>query len=206
MAPAVPGAEDRREINRWLANLYLTEVDGDAIALYRGREGSRFLTQLGAVAPLVPLVESLRGTLAGEGDPEALRLDLAVAYSRLFLVGGPQAVPPYASAYLSPKGLLMQHPVTQTEAVLARLGLTAAQGLNEPADHIGVQLGILAELAGRPEAEAEFLQEHLLTWVPAFATLCARQAPVPLYRDLARATLAWLRALEGQLAAERAGA
>ena len=29
MSPAVPGAEDRREINRWLANLYLTEVDAE---------------------------------------------------------------------------------------------------------------------------------------------------------------------------------
>ena len=206
MSPAVPGAEDRREINRWLANLYLSEIDRPAIELYRGPEGSRLLAQLGSLAALAPLADSIGTVMAGERDPEVLRLDLAAAYSRLFLIGGPRTVPPYASAYLSQNGLLMQHPVTETEAVLARLGLTTAQGLKEPADHIGVQLSILSELAGRPDAEAEFLAGHLLTWVPTFTALCAQLAPVPLYRELARATLGWLRALEGQLAAERSDA
>lgn len=198
-------AEDRQQIDRWLAGLFLRELDGPAIALYRSAEGTALLDDLGAVPALAPLVAALRETIGGAGDPETLRLDLAAAYGRLFLTGGPRSVPLFASAYLNERGLLMQEPTRQTEAILHRLGMTPPPDFREPADHIGIQLGILAELAGGDGAdgltEADYVTDHMLSWVPTLAALCTRLAPVPLYRELGQSTLAWLRDVQAQLAA-----
>ncbi|RYH11608.1 molecular chaperone [Tropicimonas sp. IMCC6043] len=196
--------EDRQQIDRWLAGLFLGEVDREAIDLYRGADGAALLDQLAALPSLAPLVAALRETVCTDQDPDSLRLDLAAAYGKLFLTGGPRAVPLFASAYLSERGLLMQEPARQSAVVLSQLDMSPPPGFREPLDHIGIELNILAELAGgRGDAgltEASYLRDHLLTWVPTLAALCARLAPIPLYRELGPATLAWLRAVETQLA------
>lgn len=195
--------EERQEIGRWLAGLYLRELDAPTLALYRSPEGARALDRLDSVPPLTQLVGALRDIAADPADPERLRLDLAAAYGRLFLTGGPRSVPLFASAFLSERGLLMQAPAQQAAKDLAQLGLVPPEGFREPADHIGIQLSLLAELAVAGPAgdltEAGFLADRLLPWVPTFAALCARLATVPLYRELGPATLGWLRALESQL-------
>lgn len=204
-----PSAEDRQQIDRWLAGFFLKELDQASIELYRGAEGADVLDRLALVPALRPLAETLRSTVAATGDPETLRLDLAAAYGRLFLTGGPRSVPLHASAYLSDRGLLNQEPTRETAAILDKLGLTAPPGFREPVDHIGLQLAILGELAGGAQAdglsEAVYLRDHLLTWVPTLAALCAQLSPQPLYRDLGTATLAWLRAVDAQLGADPVG-
>ena len=199
-------ATDRQEINRWLAGMFLKELDQSALDLYRGTEGEALLDQLASVPALRPLVDELRSTIAGEFDTEVLRLDLAAAYGRLFLTGGPRAVPLHASAYLSENGLLMQAPAKDSAEILAQLGLVCPPGFREPADHIGIQLNILAEFAGGAKAEGlsemAFLETRMMTWLPTFAALCARLPPVPFYSELGTATLNWLRATQAQLASE----
>ncbi|SFC62257.1 TorD/DmsD family molecular chaperone [Tropicimonas isoalkanivorans] len=203
-------SEDRKQIDRWLAGFFLREPDAASIQLYRSEEGTALLDQLAKVPALEPLVSTMRATFAPPVDPETLRLDLAAAYGRLFLTGGPRGVPLHASAYLSERGLLNQAPTRETAAILASLGLTAPPGFKEPVDHIGLQLSILAELAGGAEAdglsEEAYLRSHLLTWVPTLAALCAQRSTVPFYRDLATSALAWLRAVEQQLSVAPAGA
>jgi TorA-specific chaperone len=204
-----PTAEDRKQIDRWLAGFFLREPDAASIELYQSEEGIALLDQLAKVPALEPLVATMRATFTPFVDPETLRLDLAAAYGRLFLTGGPRGVPLHASAYLSERGLLNQAPTRETAAILASLGLTAPPGFKEPVDHVGLQLSILGELAGGAEAdglsEDTYLRTHLLTWVPTLASLCAQRSTVALYRELATATLAWLRAVETQLSVVPAG-
>ena len=201
-------AADRRDIGRWLAGLFLRELDAEALALYRSAEADELLDLLGNVAPLAPLVEALRTSVHAADDPETLRLDLAAAYGRVFLTGGPKAVPLHASAYLSERALLMQGPAQETLQALETLGLSLPEGFREPADHVGIQLLILAELAERmaPDGldEATYLETRLLPYVPTLAALCSKLAPVALYRELGAATLGWLRLVQGQLSAQGA--
>ncbi len=202
-------AATRQEIGRWLAGLWLQEMDLATLDLYRGDAGKSFLHTLDDIPALSGLVTALREEAARDARPETVRLDLAAAYGQLFLTGGPRSVPLYASAYLSDRGLLMQETARQTSAVLEQLGLCVPPGFNEPADHIGIQLGILAELAVTtvPDVQDEqtFLRDHLLPWVPTLAALCTRLSPVPLYRELGTATLGWLRFVEVRSTREQPG-
>lgn len=199
--------EERQEIGRWLAGFFLEELDEAKIRFYRSDAGHAALSNLRRFPVLDGLTDALEALADDTTDVGTVRLDLAAAYGRLFLVGGPRSVPLHASTYLSERGLLMQGPEREAEAILGRLGLSVPPGFREPADHVGILLNVLAELATeRGETlpdERSYLTGHLLTWVPTLAALCGRLSPVPLYRELGTATLGWLRQLEADLSAEQ---
>lgn len=197
-----PNAQERQEIDRWLAGLFLAELDEDTLRMYRSAEGTAALDRLERFAPLADLVGALREIASDPAEVGEIRLDLATAYGRLFLVGGPRSVPLHASAYLSDKGRLMQAPAREAEEMLSALDLSLPPGFHEPADHVGVHFSILAELAtaDRPDlpGETAYIKTRMLTWLPTLAALCRKLSSVPLYRELGPASLAWLRLLESQ--------
>ena len=129
----------------------------------------------------------------------AARLALAAEYGRLFHgAGGRRAVPPSQSAFLNEAS--HGAPWRAMTALLADSGAAVPAGCSEPADHIAVELTVMAELAGRgavtdnPAArrlraeQADFLDIHLLTWLPDFARDCAQFDSRGVYGALATAT------------------
>ncbi|MCP5371355.1 MAG: molecular chaperone TorD family protein, partial [Hyphomicrobiales bacterium] len=130
---------DRALAYGWLSALFARELDAEGLAAYAGAEWRPLLDALAGDTSLEPAVAALRALPAD--DPETLALDLAVTYARLFHgVDGPNSVPPYESAYVSPRGTLFQAPVSEVNALIARLDLSLSRAYAEPSDHVAVEL------------------------------------------------------------------
>ncbi len=196
-------AVDRPFAYRWLAGLFSTEISAEALEIYKTAEGQTFLNVLTVEPTLGPIVAVIRNIAKGESKNRSL--DLASAYARLFLgAGGPNSAPPYESAYVSERGTLFQKSTAEMTDILRQLDLSVTQGLKEPPDHIAVQLNVMAELADRSaraggqndavvaemiERQTAFIDNHLLTWLPAFRDDCIEVDTSNFYGTLATATV-----------------
>ncbi len=167
-------------VYRWIAGLFLAPPDADALATYQSDEGQSLLDALADVpAMALPVVDLSKLTAPGSDLTETASR-LASAHSAAFLVGGRRSAPPYASVWLSPRGLMYQEPARDMTRLLAALELSLPENVPEPPDHIGFQLNLLAELDERARAGAavpitpdDFIRKHMLDWVPQFASACA---------------------------------
>jgi TorA maturation chaperone TorD len=148
----------------------------------------------------------LRDFVAGmaRADVEKVRIDLATEYASLFLNMGHRPVAPYESVYTSPERLLMQKARDDVLALYRQEGLDRIDEFHEPEDHLAVELEFMAYLCQKAMAameagdragaaaalrqQKEFLQKHLLVWVPAFCRDVQQAAETGFYRGLALIT------------------
>ena len=145
--------------------------------------------RLGGLAPLCEQAagRSARAVLDGFADVDAATSDLNAAFCCLFLgAGGPHGnAPPYESAWTG-SGRLFGEPSVEMAKLLAAHGLGIAEGNCEPADHLAIELELLAALLARPDpAAASAMRERLLGWLPRFAARCADCDTTGFYAALA---------------------
>ncbi|MBP2641157.1 MAG: cytoplasmic chaperone TorD [Firmicutes bacterium] len=183
----------RREMDQELLNqLHQLEFEAD-ITLPEILEGNRllkiFLAQMG----------------------ENALTDLAVDYAKIFLGAGPtcgEGAYPYESVYTSPDRLLMQNARDQAVAIYRSEDIRLEDSFNEPEDHIAIELTFMAYLCQKTseairrndEAAAnscllkqrQFLQDHLLSWVPNFCADVQRIAATDFYKAIAMITYGFL--------------
>lgn len=138
--------------------------------------------------------------------------DLAVDYARIFLGAGvvetAQSAFPYESVYTSEKRLIMQEARDEVLALYRKYGLGVSSKYNIPEDHLALELEFMAHLCGlvRQSAESgdfkkavsllreqrEFIEKHLMRWVPAFCNDIGRIASTEFYRGAAELTVSFL--------------
>ena len=168
-----------------------------------------------------PLIDAVRGIAPDATARQIHAVDLAVSYGRLFQGAAAAASPrPIQSAYAT------QHspgaPADKMPSILRELDLPLGQATNAPPDHIAVQLTVMSELAARfahawtdgdrtdgkalRQRQIDFIDEHLLSWLPAFRTDCAAIDDVGFYATALGVTeaflagdRAWLTADGGQV-------
>ncbi|WP_298444116.1 molecular chaperone TorD family protein [uncultured Ferrimonas sp.] len=124
-------------------------------------------------------------------------------YYRLFLGPGRALAYPWGSVYTDKDNLLFGATSTRFQHFCQQRGIELTLVGNQPWDHIGVQLAVLAELLqqGQSQAAAELLGEHLLPWAPTFFSLVKHHGGTDFYRgvaELAELTLAQI-AEQGQV-------
>lgn len=179
---------------RWLAQFFLTPLTEADLIRYSTPEGRAFLEACashGALAPVVRMIADISAVQSEGPHAEAL---IESAFNRAFEIGGPRAAPPYASVYLSERGLMFQRPAQDMNRLLSQLDMR--HDMSEPADHIGIQLNVAAEVLERervglevPTCAHTFVQDHLLTWLPAFVVRCEALRGMPFFGVVARAAL-----------------
>ena len=179
---------------RWMASLFLAPLDQAALADYRGAEGRAMLASLELEPTLAEPVRHMRVMTAPGADLDAAADRLASAHSALFVVAGSRAAPPYASVWLSDRGLLYQEPARAMNRLLGALDIGLPDEIREPPDHLSFQLNLLAELEVRKRAGASvpvvpdaFVRDQMMTWVPAFVRACRRAHASLFYPCLATA-------------------
>ncbi len=126
--------------------------------------------------------------LMREGSCVPLR-DLHLEYTRLFL--GPAAfeAPAWGSVYLDRSQVVFGTSTLELRSWMRANGIAITDGKNEPEDHIGKMLVLLAWLAGeKPELVDEFLGEHLMPWAPRFIDRLEADSRQPFYTALGRLT------------------
>ncbi|MEG2477370.1 TorD/DmsD family molecular chaperone [Gordonibacter sp.] len=189
-----------------------------AVELRAGILPSTLRSLVGACS-MPEMVDALDGIdeqarlLRAVSEDEA-RLLLEIEYNRLFVGPGEVLAPPYESYYESSRasagrGWLRTQAEREVSRAYAESGFTLSEDLVELPDHVAVELEFLALLAGR-EADAwaagneasalalqvcaaDFIVQHLGTWIESCGALVAPAARQPFYAAiflLAGATIA----------------
>lgn len=192
---------DAAFVCRWAGALFFDPPSATTLAAYQTSNGQTVLAALMADSALGPTGAILADLVATDADLVASADRLRTAHSRAFLIGGMRAAPPYASVWLSPRGLLWQEPARDMARLLALSGLSVEQTSGQPPDHLSIQLNLLSELIEAeasdkpmPVSAAAFAQDQIMTWLPAFADACDRVRTPFFYPNLARGLLSYLQA------------
>ena len=191
--------ETRAAFCRFLASLYLYELTDEQIEAFAHIEIAGDGTAIDE--GLRTIKEYLRHRHGGT------RQELAVDYARVFLGAGSYdriLAPPYESVFTSEERILMQDARDEVLAIYRSAGLDKKNSWKEGEDHVALELEFEQVLANRTaealrksdEEEAaallttqrNFLEDHLLSWVPMMTTDMKRFAKTDLYQGLAYLT------------------
>ena len=141
--------------------------------------------------------EAAEGPLAlmAQGAADAAE-NLAHEYRRLFVGPAHKAAPPWGSVYTDRECVMFGESTLELRRWMREHGLVAPEGTRTPEDHIGLLLGLMAQLAQTMPAELDgFMAQHLRTWSPHFLALMAQEAQHPFYQGLAQLTDASLEGI-----------
>lgn len=139
--------------------------------------------------------------------------DLAADYAAIYLTGALEASP-FESFWLSDEHLLCQEAMFELRALYATDGLRVPDWRMRPDDHLVFQLQFLARRLLRTTAQpagdttvddqwralAEFLDHHILRWLPDFTRVVAQRCDTSFYAALALLTDAWGQQLRDVIA------
>lgn len=147
----------------------------------------------------------LLGNFLLKGDQEKIEMELAIEFTRLFrgIKKGYSPPPPYESVYMG-EDRVMGETTLRVMDFYRKAGFGIIDEREGPQDYIGVELKFMSLLAykemmawrkeNREEAlnylklQVEFLEEHLLKWVPEFCRVVERNAKVEFYAIISRIT------------------
>ena len=137
--------------------------------------------------------------------------ELSIDYTRVFLGNGVNAYSaayPFESVHTSSKRLLMQDARDEILAIYRANGITKQDTWKEGEDHIALELEFEQILATRTlealekgdedtaidllKTQYNFLEDHLISWVPMLVTEMDKFAKTDFYRALAHLTIGFL--------------
>lgn len=140
--------------------------------------------------------------LIAQNTDSAMLDELAADYSGIYLTHALRASP-YESVWIDEEGLAMQEPMFQIREAYRRHGLSARDWRKRSDDHLVLQMQFVAHLFEKHDdlgEAANFLDEHLLRWLPDFATIIASRSATPFYAGLSIYTAAYMDEVRDLLA------
>lgn len=168
--------------------------------------GATFLAELDAATADADREDGGLGLMRSEIRAHQAQLDnyaesLAVEFARLFIGPRPPPAIPYASFYLSPNKTLMSDTTIAVRNRYLEADVAVQQLGSIPDDHIAIELEFLylltqrtiaaLEQQRRDEAERwyrlrdDFVQAHLLKWLPQFVENLSKAAEMEYFRGAA---------------------
>ena len=132
-------------------------------------------------------------------EVDALHEALVDEYTRLFI--GPFRLPvqPYEAWWVS--GHLLGEPLVKVKAFYRKAGIAKSREYKEPEDHIAFELKFMQHLCEEGAAadtqervkdcialQREFLDAHILKWVPAFCDALYAYERTDFYKGIAKLT------------------
>lgn len=191
--------EKRAEIYWWLSSIFAKELTENDLEAYHSAEIRSFLTGLSENTVLKPSVDKLVEALNRLQDRQDPQLELAADFCGLFLTTDKAGALPYASIYIGESGLLNDKPAQEMQKLMLSHGVDVKEGLNEPADHIALELDFLGNMIIRSNEleklehidaalleQKEFIETYLLSWLPQFSEKCSKFDPFGFYASVAK--------------------
>lgn len=162
---------ERSNVYGLLSRVYSSEPSKDFLESIRG---SSFLEALGQDFKSAPL--------------DGLVDELSVEYTRLF-IGPGSHIYPYESAYRKDKESVSR----EVKDFIESRGLKYRSDFTESHDHISVELEFMERIAkedapGFIKMGRQFINDHLIKWVPGFADKVIASASLSFYREMAKFT------------------
>jgi len=195
----------RKEICLTLSRLYGREIDEELLEALKGSVIYETDDE-----KLNEGLDLMRNYLASD---EATELELAKDYAKTFCGAGStnkSSAFPFESVFTSERQLLMQE--ARDDVLINwyhRFGLGKSENWKDCEDHIALELEFEAFLIGKfieaveaqqdqeaieyLQAQKEFIETHLLNWVPEFTVHVDHRAQTDFYRGLALFALAYLK-------------
>ena len=149
-------------------------------------------------------IKEMKEEIKRSDDLDALSLD----FSRLFLGPYKMHAPPYGSVYLDGERQIMGESTLDVKNIYRESGLDISSDFRNPPDHIAVELEFMYFLILKKieaiensdidstvsflEKQRAFLRENLGAWVFEFADTIEEKAETDFYRNLAKATRAFI--------------
>ena len=179
-------------------------VLGLALAAADAQGGSAALA--GAVAGLCDAIDE------GIDTGENWMSDLAVEWTRLVVGPAQTPVVPYASCYLSESRLVMTEETLAVRRQFLEAGLALHKDVRLPDDHLGIELDFLyflereiviaealgddAKVAATRARRDEFVDGHLVKWLPRFVADLSAASTFAFVHAVSATLLALLIAVE----------
>ncbi len=152
----------------------------------------------------VHLIKDMRKEFKAGADLEPLKVD----FSKLSIGPYNLPAPPYGSVYLESGRKMMGDSTLDVRNRYREAGLDTAKTFKDAPDHISAELEFMYYLIfkeidafansdietaiGFIEKQKSFLEDHLMAWVPEFASSIIENAKNTFYTNLAHATTAFL--------------
>ena len=170
-----------------LAGLLRNAPDADILAYCLSLDTTDQKSELGAAINTLVLA-------AKHSDPQRLKEE----FHELFIGLGRGELVPYGSWYQT--GFLMERPLGQLRADLAKLGFERSDDVHEPEDHIAALMEVMAMLIyeGAPQEQQRlFFETHISSWAKDFMKDLSVAETATFYRSVARLGSAFV-AIESQ--------
>jgi len=170
-----------------LAGLLRNAPDADVLAYCLSLDTTDQKSELGAAVNTLVLA-------AKHSDPQRLKEE----FHDLFIGLGRGELVPYGSWYQT--GFLMERPLGQLRADLAKLGFERSDDVHEPEDHIAALMEVMAMLIyeGAPQEQQRlFFETHISSWAKDFMKDLSVAETATFYRSVARLGSAFV-AIESQ--------
>jgi len=132
-------------------------------------------------------------------DLDGLQTRLAADYARLFL--SINKVPPHPSESIYREGAIMQHSRDEVLKTYWSFGVDKKKEFTEPEDHIAVELSFLMYLCEKAiealkngdakearryiQGQKDFLERHVIKWVPKLVKDILNTGQTPFYKAIA---------------------
>ena len=190
-------AEHRSSIYGFLAAIYRQELTSELLQQMKAHRFQEVLSNLGV---------KLNNGFFQNSEKELLE-KLAIEYTRLF-VGPGKHISPHESVHHKKEGgqsgQLWGELTAEVKRIIESSGLEYKSEFTGMPDHISVELEFMQQVVQR-EAQAweagddetarlclknekNFVDDHLLGWIPDFCEKVIETAEVPFYREMARLT------------------
>ena len=183
---------------RTLAWLHAGERSPEVLADLYGNGFPKALTLLAPNDPWLCAMEAaLRALATASSDDDGEELvaasnedELAADFAAIYLTFQ-YRISPHESVWRDEDHLMLQAPTFAVRAFYHRHGLRVANWRQRADDHLATELEFVAMLLerGKLQEAANFLDAHLLVWLPSFAARVSQRAATPFYASLAGITL-----------------
>ena len=188
--------ESRRGLYRLFGHLLSKEIDQQLLDELRKPEFAAAINQLGIY------LDELTN------DDDLILEQLAIEFTRLFLGPG-KHISPHESVQIGRDGILNDATTVRVSHFIEVAGYEFRADSKKYPDHICSEFEFMEALISRQieaieggdlkEAETsemlqeEFLQRHLVLWIPQFCDEIELSAKLPLYKALGRAVSAFIK-------------
>ena len=205
-------AESRSKIYGFLSSVYIEVPSRNFVKTLLGEGVSSFLSilpsDIGLPQEIEEGLEDIQRFIKTSSDQavEEVHQSLSVDYTRLFrgIMPGYGPPPPYESVYRNGGRVLMGRSSVVVHRKYAAAGVCTPADYHEPPDYIGLELDFMRFLAekeaeswrkeerdsalGYLNVERDFLDEHIIRWIPGFCDKVIYMAELDFYRGIARMT------------------
>ncbi len=187
--------KQRANAYKFLSTLYRDEISEDLLAKLTDKE---FIAKLNSFAKECKIIELGKGI---ERMTKYLRKakagsykELSYEYADIFLNAGVNPALPYESVHATGEPVVMQKSVFDVRAAFRTAGVHKSEDYKDLDDYIAVELEFVRYLLekGESDAAANFINNHLLNWIPEFHAALYNAAALDLYKGISAFTLSFL--------------